>query len=249
MVMASSLANFMTIANTRLVQNYRSVENLAIRQIFESAALNADNIYYNDSGSLTKDAQTIIAGNDGTVTADVLGDLSAEMDGNGIPTYENGKRAGVLCPKGLASLRKSMGDTLKASTQTEIDTVMNVLNAGSLGDGIQQLSGYVGDIAGFMLFSASEQSTGPAGSRGVTDILTGVGNQTFRDNFFFGPGVAGHAEASPFEVVEDNAGTFGTRHNLIWKSTEGWAAMDCSAHLGGGQKTRVAVLRGTDRPL
>jgi hypothetical protein len=248
LVTSSRLENFMAIAEACLLQHWRGVEDLGIRRIFRQAVV-PQNIYYNDSGSLTQDPLTILGGNDGTLTEDVLSDLSAEMSTRMIPTFPNGKRAGVLTPKSVANLTKSMGDKLRASTDTEIETIMNVMNSGSLGDGIQQLTGYVGTVGGFMLFESTELSIGMPGETGVSLLTTGNGSHLFRDNFFFGPGVCGHAESSPFEVVEDSAGTFGTRHNLIWKETGDWGALDCSEHLGSGQQTRVVVLRTADRPI
>jgi hypothetical protein len=99
-----------------------------------------------------------------------------------------------------------------------------------------------------MLFEDTALSNGLPGSNGVTELSTGVGNRTFRDNFFFGPGVAGHAVSSPVEIIEKE-GDFRSSRDFTWRTTCGFGALDCSSHLDNSQQTRVRILRTLDAPV
>jgi hypothetical protein len=247
MVLASGIDELLRIVSEILGRSSRGFENAGIRRVYELARV-AENISYNDGGQLSSTAASILSGDDGTLTSQVLSNLSARMSMEQIPTFENGLRVGVINPMAVATLRESVSDKLVASSEAEIQEVLGIMQAGTLGDGIQRLRGYVGNYQGFMLFEDTALSNGLPGSNGVTELSTGVGNRTFRDNFFFGPGVAGHAVSSPVEIIEKE-GDFRSSRDFTWRTTCGFGALDCSSHLDNSQQTRVRILRTLDAPV
>jgi hypothetical protein len=250
-VLASSMMDLLQALDSRLGQNYNAFEDLKIRRIFQLTLANSNNIYYNQGGSLTQTPASIQVGEDGTCTEEALNSMFGEMTRRGIPTYDNGSRVGVLNTYAATQLKNSLGDKLRGSSEAEIQEVTNILNAGSLGDGIVKPSGYLGTYCNFMLFESGTigvGAVGTQGSEGVQDTIFGAGTRVTRDNFFFGPGVVGQGQSLPMEIRMDEAGTFGTKMRFIWRSIEGWGALDCSSTLPG-QQDRVLVLRNADQVI
>jgi hypothetical protein len=251
-ITATSMVDLLQALDANLSQNYNAFEDMKIRRIFQQTLANPNNIYYNQSGSLTRNPLDVGTGDDGTVTEEVLNSLASEMTTRRIPTYRNGKRVGVLCAKGVASFKNSLGDKLSASTETEIQEITNILNAGNMGNGITKATGYLGTYCGFMLFESSTtgigENVGDPGAEGIQATVFGAGSRLTRDNFFFGPGVVGHGISLPMEIRMDGAGTFGTKMRFVWRSMEGWGSIDCTS-TNEGQQDRVLVLRGCDKPV
>jgi hypothetical protein len=255
-ITGSSMLDLIRALDTNLNQNYRSFEDMKIRRIYQETLSNIANIYYNEAGSLTQTPVSIGVGEDGTLTEEVLNSLAGEMTRRQIPTFPNGKRVGVINTFATTQLKNSLGDKLQAYSEAQIQEITGILNAGTLGNGTERLSGYVGDYCGFMLFESGTISVGPASIdplKGVNTITLGVGPRTVRDNYFFGPGVAGHGESLPMEIRMDGAGQFDTRMRFIWRSIEGWGPLDCSSIGPSGprpeQQDRVLCLRTTDQPV
>jgi hypothetical protein len=245
---ASSLLDLIQPVNTRLGQNFNALEDLVIRQIFAQTLANPANIYYSNGAGITNTAGDLIVGSDGTANEEAFNQLFGEMTRRQIPTFDNGSRVGVLNTVATAQFKNSLGDKLRASTEAEIQEVTNILNAGTLGDGIVRPNGYLGTYCNFMLFESGTTAVGGAGTDGVNTITTGAGGVTMRDNYFFGPGVAGEGVSLPMEIRMDDSGTFGTKMRFIWRYIGGWGSLDCTS-TNPGQQDRVVVLRNTDVSL
>lgn len=248
MVLEASIDGLLQTVSRVLGRSFRSFEDTAIRQVYELARTSPDNIFYNDGGQLSSNPASILSGNDGTLTTDVLSALSSEMTMEDIPTFDNGKRVAVVNPKGAASLRASVSDKISIASQAELEAALGMLHSGTLGNGLDQIRGYIGDLEGFMIFESPSMARGMPGSNGVYSVNTGVGPRLMRDNYFFGPGVAAYAISSPMEIREED-GPFRNRKDFVWQTTCGFGPMDCSSHLDNSQQTRVRILRTADAPI
>lgn len=249
-IQASSMVELQNALSSRLGQNYNAFEDMSIRRIFQQTLVNPANIYYNNAGEVSQTPASIVAGRDGTLTEEILNSLASEMTRRQIPTYENGFRIGIIQTYATTQFKNSLGDKIRASTESELQDITNILNAGVLGDSIAKPSGYLGTYCGFMLFESGTIGVGLPGqlnSEGVYDNIFGAGAPLVaRDNFFFGPGVVGKGVSLPMNIRMDDSGSFGTRMRFIWRSMEGWGSLDCTS-TNPGQQDRVLCLRTADR--
>lgn len=249
--LATSLVDLMMAVETRLGQNYNATEDMAIHDVYRQALNNPDLIFYNDNGNLTQNPGDVGAGDDGTMTEEYLNAAFSEMTRRGIPTFDNGTRSIVLNTYSTPQIKNSLGDKLQAPTESAIQEVTNILNAGGLGNGLDKPTGYLGTYCNFMLFESGTVGTGVPNTpraKGVYQVNLGVGSAVVHDNYAFGPGVCGQGIALPVEVRMDDSGKFGTGTRFIWRSIEGWDSLDCTS-TNPGQQDRVLVLRNTQRPV
>lgn len=253
---ATSLVQLINALNTRLGTHYNAFIDLWIRRLYQQAVNNPANIYYNEAGNLTQTPANINTGEEGTCTQEILNAMSSEMSRRGIPTYGNGKRVAVLNTYAVNQLKNDMDNKIAIVTEQQLQDITQILNAGSLGNGIDRLSGYLGDYNGFMCFESMTTGVGlpgPNNVEGVNNITFGVGARVTRDNYFFGPGVVGEGVSSPMEIRQDGAGTFGTSNRYIWRSIQGFGNMDCCSLSSTGQPTgqqdRVLILRTVDQAI
>jgi hypothetical protein len=255
-IAATSLVQLINVLNSRLGIHYNAFIDLWIRRLYQQATNNAANIYYNEGGNLTQTPANINTGEEATCTQEALNAMSSEMSRRGIPTFENGLRVAVLHTYAANQLKNDMDNKLAIVTEQQLQDITQILNAGSLGNGIDRLSGYLGNYNGFMCFESTTTGVGlpgPNNLEGVNSITFGVGARTTRDNYFFGPGVVGQGVASPMEIRQDGSGTFGTSNRYIWRSIEGFGNMDCCSLNASGQATgqqdRVTILRTVDQAI
>lgn len=244
---AYSMVNLMQALESRLMHNYYGFEDLLIRGKYSSTT----NRYYNDNGAATATVTDIAtAGDDGTMTEEFLNSVHANLSAANVPTYANGKRVLVTNPFATASLKNSLGDKIQAPSEAQIQEVTNIMNAGTLGDGIQRVQGYYGDYCGFMCFESTAFGVGAAGTEGVNTVAMGgsLGNGTFRSSYVFGPGAVGRGIGMPVEIRMDDSGQFGTKMRFIWRSIEGFGALDVDNAVSG-QQDRVWELRTLDLPV
>jgi hypothetical protein len=255
-IAATSMVQLLNVLNSRLGTHYNAFIDLWIRRLYQQAANNPANIYYNEGGNLTQTPANINTGEEGTCTQEILNAMSSEMSRRGIPTYQNGLRVAVLNTYAANQLKNDMDNKLAIVTEQQLQDITQILNAGSLGNGVDRLSGYLGNYNGFACFESTTTGVGlpgPANLEGVQTTTFGVGARTTRDNYFFGPGVVGQGVASPMEIRQDGSGTFGTSNRYIWRSIEGFGNMDCvSVNASGqptGQQDRVMILRTVDQAI
>lgn len=255
-ISATSLVQLINVLNSRLGIHYNAFIDLWIRRLFQQAVNNPANIYYNEAGNLTLTPANINTGEEGTCTQEILNAMSSEMSRRGIPTYENGLRVAVLHTYAANQLKNDMDNKIAVVTEQQLQDITQILNAGSLGNGIDRLSGYLGNYNGFMCFESTTTGVGvpgPGNLEGVQNTTFGVGARVTRDNYFFGPGVVGEGVASPMEIRQDGSGTFGTSNRYIWRSIQGFGNMDCCSLNSSGQPTgqqdRVLILRTVDQAI
>lgn len=255
-VTATSLVQLENVLISRLGTHYNAFIDLWIRRLFQQSAVNPANIYFNEAGNLTQTPVNINTGEEGTCTQEILNAMSSEMSRRGIPTLENGLRIAVLHTYAANQLKNDMDNKLAIVTEQQLQDITQILNAGSLGNGIDRPSGYIGSYNGFMCFESLTTGVGlpgPSNLEGVQTTTFGVGARTTRDNYFFGPGVVGQGVSSPMEIRQDGSGTFGTSNRYIWRSIEGFGNMDCcslnASGVATGQQDRVMILRTVDQAI
>lgn len=247
LINAYSMVNLMQAVESRLMHNYYGFEDLLIRGKYRSTT----NLYYNNNGVPTSTATDIDAsGDDGTMTEEFLNGVNARLSTANVPTYANGKRVLVTSPLATSSLKNSLGDKAQAPSEAQIQEVTNIMNAGILGDGIQRVQGYYGDYCGFMCYESTAFGGGVPGTEGVNTVAMGgaLGNGTFRSSYAFGPGAVGRGIGMPAEIRMDDSGQFGTKMRFIWRSIEGFGALDVD-NAQAGQQDRVWELRTLDVPV
>ena len=276
-IMATSMLELQGALIRNLGHNYYGFEDFMIRLNYRQALFNPANIFYNVQGEVTNDATLVVDGADGTGTEEALASLWARMNDADIPTLPDGKRVGVCSTRFLNQFKNSLADKIQVPTESQLMEMTNILNRTYPGGEIDKVSQYFGCYEGFHLYETLSTSRGatpasegvysgdalPAGA-GALDAVppntTSVGttttppaNTVFRDSFFFGPGAIGHGVSMPMEIRQDDANQFQTKNRFIWRSIEGWGALDVSsldtAGAATNQQNRVYVLRTSDRVL
>lgn len=245
-VTAYSMVNLMQAVDTRLMHHYYGFEDMMIRNLFALAP--ASSTYYNNDSIPDIDPTAVGTGDDGTLTEDFLNNVHAQMSAANIPVYENGMRVLITPPQATAQLKNSLGDKVEAPSEAALQEITNVLNAGTLGDGIQRVTGYYGNYCGFMCFESTAWGAGASGTAGVqTETMGGATSRVTRTSFAFGPGAVGRGIGMPVEIRMDDSGQFGTKQRFIWRSIEGFGALDVTG--ANNQQNRVFELRTIDAPI
>jgi hypothetical protein len=154
------------------------------------------------------------------------------------------------CPQAAPQLANLISD-LKAANlyldRSNLEDITNIMR-NATGQESAEISGYVGLIAGFMIFASNNLSLGAVGSLGVqTETLGGVA-QTTRTNFVFGRDSIGRAVGLAAQIRQAKEDDFQRMQRFLWKSHEAWAQLDVDAFFAG-QSTRVYKLNLTDQPI
>jgi hypothetical protein len=242
---ALSLVNLMSALDSRLMQNYYLFEELMIRLQYESATT----VVYNDNGITTSTPGDLTTGDDGTFTKQFANALYSQMYAAQIPTFSDGNYALVLNPTAASQFKTSLGTLYSPVTEQQLQAATNTFRYAS-GIEIGQVSGYVGDYENFHVFVGNSFGVGNAASSPTVVSATfgsGIGAQTVRYSFAFGPGAVGRGVALPMEIRSLGA-PFQLGTAYIWVSREGVGAMDVDSTLTPtGQQTRVWKVGTLDR--
>lgn len=235
---ATALMDLMMAVDVQLMQHYYKFEDLLIRLIYESSTI----VRYNDGGTSTDTPGNVGTGDDGTMTADFLDAVYAEMFENAVPSLPNGSYILVLNAEATRQFKQSLTPEYEAPSDAALMELSNILT-GATGVNIARASGYLGNYHGFEVFTSNSFGKGTAGSSPTVQTTAfGTGNVTTADSFAFGPGAVGRGIALPMEVRSQLA-PFGDGTAYVWRSREGCAALDVDSALTASQQDRVYKLR------
>lgn len=218
---AYSIVNLMDILRRNLLEDYYRWEDLKIRELYDPTS----RIVYNDGGQVTPTPGDVGSGNGGNATEAFANYLFAYMDGLEIPSLPDGNFIWVMPPASIASLKASLGTRAQAATPEQLTMLSEILLPDGMGE-TDRVTGYVGNYCGFHVFSSNAFGVGAAGSAGVQNTTLGVGSTLTRDSYVFGAETTGRGIGSEFEIVPSNVVPFGRAERYIWRSEEGFVAMD-----------------------
>lgn len=218
---AYSVVNLLDILRRNLLEDYYRWEDLKIRELYDPTS----RIVYNDGGQITTTPGDVGTGNGGNATESFANYLFAYMDGLEIPTLPDGNFIWVMSPASIASLKASLGTRAQATTPEQLAMLSEILLPDGLGD-TDRVTGYVGNYCGFHIFNSNAFGVGAAGSAGVQNTTFGAGSTLTRDSYVFGAETTGRGIGSEFEIVPSNVVPFGRAERYIWRSEEGFVAMD-----------------------
>ena len=278
-IMATSMLELQGALMRNLGHHYYGFEDLMIRRTYRTAMFNTNNVFYNNQGTAVNDSTLVVDGSDGTMTEEFLASMWAQMNDADIPSLPDGKRIGVLSTRSMSQLKASLGDKVRALTEAQLQEMTNILNRTYPGGEIDRATQYFGCYEGFHLYETLSTSRGaaagaegvyagdaspagagalnitggvptPANTTSVGTVTTPPANVILRDNFFFGPGATGNGVSLPMEIRQDDSNQFNTKNRYIWRSIEGWGALDVSsldtAGAATNQQNRVFIGRTSD---
>ena len=245
--MANSLIDLERILQDRLGKNYHKFEDISIFEMLISTTA----VVYNNSDDVVTLPADVAAGGGGQLTVQFLSSLYSYMDMLQVPTYRDGKYAYVCPSTHVAQLRNSMQPQHQYFDQMSIEEVTNALIRSNANEDMGRVSGYVGTVSGFHIFSGNSFSRGTAGTPGVQSESLGGGTRLTRAAFAMGADATAWATAMPMQIREE-VGRFQRLREFSWISHEGFAALDVdpnSTTPANDQQLRVLEVRMSDRAV
>lgn len=228
-IQVTSLVQLLGVLNTKLTLLYNSFVDVTIRHNYRKARYNADNVYYNNSGSAVNAVPAAAAGSDGTCTEAFLAEMSMVCTAKQIPTLTDGRRIAILSSKATSQLKTDLGSKWQAATPEQLSALTNILKE-SFPDGeAANVQGYMGDYEGFHCFYNYSSSNGAPGSEGVylgnavetgaatVDLGTDYAAVTYRDSFFFGRDAVGRGVSLPMQIRMNPTTNFDRMYDFIWR--------------------------------
>lgn len=218
---AYSMVNLLDILRRNLLEDYYNWEDLKIREMYDPTS----RIVYNDGGQVTTTVGNVGSGDGGNITETFANYLESYMDGLKIPRLADGNFIWVMPPNSAASLKESLGQRAQATTPEQLMMLSEILLPDAMGES-DRVTGYVGNYCGFHIFRSNAFGIGAPGSAGVQNSAFGTGSTLTRDSYVFGAETTGRGIGSEFEIVPSGVVPFGRAERYIWRSEEGFVAMD-----------------------
>ncbi|HAX75732.1 MAG TPA: hypothetical protein DCY88_07835 [Cyanobacteria bacterium UBA11372] len=243
--MAHSLIDLERALQDRLGENYHCFEDIAVLEMLLATTA----VVYNNGGDVVTLPADVAANGGGQISEDFLASLYAYADMLKIPTFRDGKYA-YICPSPhLGQLRKSMKKNNSYFDSNNVEEVTSVLTRSTSNEDMGRVSGYVGTVDGFHIFSGNSFSRGIVGTPGVQQETFGGGSRLTRSGFLVGASTMAWSTAMPMTIREE-IGRFGRMREFAWKSHEGWGPLDVdpnSTTPANDQQLGVLEVRASDR--
>lgn len=248
-VSSNSLLDLEQILDRNMNYDYQYWEDLTIRGLW----LPTSRVVYNDNGFVTATPGDVAAGDDGTLSESFLDDLYSYMRGLQIPTYEDGCYGMATHSKGRSQIRKSLANRFQFPSEQSIAEVTNILNTANSGE-MGKVSGYLGKISNFHVFETNAFAMGATGTEGVQTETLGAGSKLTRTSYGFGSDTIGRGVGQEMELRRSNDDDFQRSDAYIWRSEEGFCALDVdpTGYADGSavpQQLRVVAVHTTDNKL
>lgn len=221
-VQAYSMIDLMNVLDENLGDSYYNFEDLKIRSLWDATS----RVVYNDGDEITATASDA----DGVVTLQFLIKLFAYMRGLQIPTYRDGCYGIVLTDTAWSQLQVELiADQIWQAPDT--GALEGLANMFSLSTGQEMgpadfAAAYRGKYGNFHVFSTNAYGMGVAGTEGVQTETVAAGARTTRTNYAFGAATVARGIGSEMEIRRDTNDDFGRIGRYIWRSEEGFLAMD-----------------------
>ncbi len=221
-IMAYSLIDLESVMSSRMGYNYHLFQDISIQEMWFATT----RVVYNNRNSVVESAAGVTAGGGGQLTNDFLGNLRAYLSSTKIPTFPDGKYGYAAPPSHIAQLNADLGKRIMILDKSGAEELTNMLFTTTNNNDLGRISGYAGTLSGFHIFEGNSFSTDVVGTPGVAMETVGGVSTLTRAGFAFGPDSIGWATAMPMEIRPDPNTNFGRNRKFIWKSHEGWAALD-----------------------
>ena len=221
-VSAYSIIDLMQILERNLMYDYYSWEDLKIRSLWSPTS----RIVYNNNDAVTTAPGDVAAGSVGILTRGFLTNLYAEMQSNLTPTLPDGCYFLVLHTKALAQLQNDFDKYWNPPTPNDLQQFVNMFNYSMYEGDSARVSGYHGQHCNFHIFATNSFSLGAPGTEGVQTETLGAGAITTRTSYAAGVDSIGRGIGTPMEIRKDTNDDFQRLGRYIWRSEEGFVAMD-----------------------
>lgn len=245
LIMSYSLLDLESVMNQRIGYNYHTFEDVALLETWLATTV----VAYNKNGNVALTAGDLIATDGGQMTVAFLGSLFSYMASQKIPPYADGCYGLAVPPTHIAQLNKDMQVQRRYFDASSVEDLTSMLFKATQNDDLGRVSGYIGKISGFHIFQGNSFSTGIAGTAGVQSETIATAPTVTRSGFAFGADSVGWATAMPMEIRRDPQTNFDRMNDFIWKSHEGWAALDVDPAINAAQQLRVIEVRMTDTEI
>ncbi len=221
-VSAYSIIDLMQVLERNLMYDYYSWEDLKIRSLWSPTS----RIVYNNNDAVTTAPGDVAAGSVGILTRGFLTNLYAEMQSNLTPTLPDGCYFLVLHTKALAQLQNDFDKYWNPPTPNDLQQFVNMFNYSMYEGDSARVSGYHGQHCNFHIFATNSFSLGAPGTEGVQTETLGAGAITTRTSYAAGVDSIGRGIGTPMEIRKDTNDDFQRLGRYIWRSEEGFVAMD-----------------------
>lgn len=220
---AYSMIELLAILQRNIGYDYFSWENTTIREMF----IPTSRVVYNKRDAVVTAPGSIVAGDGAQCTRRYLRALSGYMKELQIPPFMNQKHVLVLPSSNVTQLSQDMDKFWAAPTPDALMALTNVLNPSLIAPSeTERITGYVGDIEGFMIFEDNDYGVGAAGSPGVRTQAIAGNTVTTRSGYAFGADATGRGIGTEMELRYDEITDFGRSTRVIWRSEESFVPMD-----------------------
>ena len=222
-----SMIDLMGALDANLAEDYYRWEDMKVRSLWAPTS----RVVYNDGDEVS----TTAANADGSVTLQYLNNLKAYMRNLQIPTYRDGCYGIVLTSNACATFRNELiADGIwQAPSAAALEGLANSL---SLSTGLDMgptdlAAAYQGKHGDFHIWETNAYASGAVGAagaagEGVQTETVASGSATTRTNYAFGADTIGRGIGSEMEILRDTNDDFGRVGRYIWRSEEGFVAMD-----------------------
>lgn len=227
-VQAYSMIDLMGVLERNLAEDYYRWEDMKVRSLW----MPTSRVVYNVGDGVT----TTAADANGSVTLQFLNNLYGYMRALGIPTYRDGCYGIVLISSVCSDLRNEMiaDNVWQAPSRLALEELANSLSISvGLDVGPTDLAAaYQGEMGNFHVFDTNAYGTGAVGDPGAagegvqTETVAAGAGTTTRSNYAFGADTIGRGIGTEMEIRRDTNDNFGRVGRYIWRSEEGFVAMD-----------------------
>jgi hypothetical protein len=254
-VLAYSMIDLVSVLERNLGQNYANFEDLTIRSLFAGTSVRL----YNSKGSVLTSPTTIAASADplfsGVITKEFLVNLYAYMLSLQVEKFPDGNYALVLNPIAAAQFVNSLQTLYRFVQKEDIEALSQILNPGVIEpENGSRIAGYLGSYYGFHVFQSNAFSVGAVGTEGVQNETINSATTLTRTSYAFGKDAVGRGVGTPMEIRQNEITNYQRINQYIWRSEEGFAALDVdptgySDASAVPQQLRVFQIRTTDTAL
>lgn len=245
-VQAYSMIELMQIIERNLVYDYYAWEDLKIRSLWSPTS----RVVYNNGYRVTANAADLVANSSGTMQKGFLTNLFGYMQDLEIPTLPDGCYGLVMPTTPATQFKNELDDHWDAPSEAALKELTNMMRLDSYGESPRAV-GYLGEYCNFHIFHTNAYGTGIPGTEGVQDEALGAGTFTTRASYAFGSNTIGRGVGQPMEIRRDTNDDFQRLNRYIWRSEEGFDALDVDPTGYGDtspvpQQLRVLEVRTTD---
>ena len=221
-VSAYSMISLMPILQRDLWYDYYNWEDLIIREQWQPTT----QVFYNNGDNLASTAAAVVTG--GTLTRKFLGKLYTWFASNRVVPMPDGCYGLVVGPEAVNQLKDDMDKYWQVPTEAELLALTNMMLLGYPNGENLKISGYVGKVQGFHIWTTNSFMVGAPGSEGVFSETDGTaGTSIFREGYAFGDATAGRGiGGAGAQILYDDNRDFDRLERAIWLTYEGHAPLD-----------------------